>query len=99
MKAFEKPSFACILKSNDLFRMADSEKMNGKGAGMPISGSWLKKSFGIFFVLLGLVLHLIPFFPASWIIILGLELLGIRMLAWERLRTFMEERGIMKAKR
>ncbi len=47
---------------------------------------WLKKSFGVFLILLGLILHLIPFFPASWIIILGLEFLGIRMLVWERLK-------------
>jgi hypothetical protein len=43
-------------------------------------GALLKKIAGIFLIVLGLTLHLIPLFPAGWIIILGLELLGIRLL-------------------
>jgi hypothetical protein len=40
----------------------------------------LKKLLGVFLVILGLMIHLIPFVPASWIIVIGLELLGVRLL-------------------
>ncbi|MEK7091870.1 MAG: hypothetical protein AAB900_02665 [Patescibacteria group bacterium] len=36
---------------------------------------------GTFLILLGLILYLVPFIPSAWVIILGLEILGIRLLA------------------
>jgi hypothetical protein len=45
-----------------------------------IWGPKTKKIAGVFFIALGLILHLIPLFPAGWIIVIGLELLGIRLL-------------------
>lgn len=44
-----------------------------------------KKILGILLILLGIILHLIPLFPAGWIIVLGLELLGIRLLLQDKL--------------
>jgi hypothetical protein len=43
-----------------------------------------KKIAGAVLILLGLILHLIPLFPAGWIIVLGLELLGIRLLLQDK---------------
>ena len=36
---------------------------------------------GVSLVILGLLIHLIPLVPGSWVIFLGLEILGIRLLA------------------
>lgn len=48
----------------------------------------LKKAAGIGLIVLGVILHLIPLFPAGWIIILGLELAGIRLFLIDRIRGF-----------
>jgi hypothetical protein len=45
----------------------------------------LKKALGVALIILGLILHLIPLFPAGWIIIIGLELLGIRLLLQKKI--------------
>ncbi len=42
--------------------------------------SKIKILYGVFLILLGLLVHLIPFVPASWIIVIGLEVLGVRLL-------------------
>ncbi|MEI6650580.1 MAG: hypothetical protein WCL23_04065 [Candidatus Moraniibacteriota bacterium] len=51
--------------------------------------SRLRKSLGVLVVVIGLLLHLIPLFPASWIIVIGLELLGLRMILWDRLKRWL----------
>jgi hypothetical protein len=55
----------------------------------------LRKLLGVFLVILGLIIHLIPFVPASWIIFIGLELLGVRLLLqnkakarWHKFKSF-----------
>jgi len=48
--------------------------------------SCLKIFAGVFLIVLGLILHLIPLFPAGWIIVIGLELLGIRLLLWDKIK-------------
>lgn len=35
---------------------------------------------GVFFIIFGLLIHLIPLVPGSWAIVIGLEILGIRLL-------------------
>lgn len=52
----------------------------------------IKKPLGVVLVILGLILHLIPFFPASWIIVLGLELIGIRILVQDKCKKFLESK-------
>jgi len=49
--------------------------------------SKIKKPLGIFLILIGLILHLIPLFPAGWIIVLGLELAGLRILFQDKLKN------------
>ncbi len=43
-----------------------------------------KRALGVALIIIGGILHLIPLFPAGWIIIIGLELAGIRLLFWKR---------------
>lgn len=54
--------------------------------------SQIKKPIGVFLVILGLILHLIPLFPAAWIIVLGLELIGIRILVQDKIKDFLKSR-------
>lgn len=54
--------------------------------------SQIKKPIGVFLVVLGLILHLIPLFPASGIVVLGLELIGIRILIQDKIKDFLKSR-------
>jgi hypothetical protein len=51
------------------------------------AGSGFKKIAGVVLIILGIILHLIPLFPAGWIIVIGLELLGVRLLFWDRIKN------------
>jgi len=46
----------------------------------------LKILIGVFLVMLGLLIHLIPLMPGSWVIVAGLEILGIRLLLQKELK-------------
>jgi len=43
-----------------------------------------KKVLGIFLIIVGLLALLTPLTPGSWLALIGLELLGVRMLFFER---------------
>lgn len=58
--------------------------------------SKIRKPLGIIIVIFGLILHLIPFFPASWIIVLGLELIGIRILLQDKIKAWLVSKKIIK---
>ena len=45
----------------------------------------LKKGLGIVCIVLGLIALVTPLTPGSWLVIIGLELLGIRMLIEKKL--------------
>lgn len=47
----------------------------------------VKKIIGILLVLIGLIALVTPFTPGSWLIIIGLELLGFRMLYWNKIKS------------
>jgi hypothetical protein len=53
-----------------------------------------KKTVGIILIILGLILHLIPLFPAGWIIVLGLEVLGIRLLLQDKIKDWLKKSKI-----
>lgn len=46
----------------------------------------LKRALGLFLVLFGVIALLVPFFPFAWVALIGLELLGIRALFWDKIR-------------
>ena len=50
-----------------------------------------KKILGVILVITGIILHLIPLFPAAWIIVLGLELLGLRILLQNKFKSFLSK--------
>lgn len=50
-----------------------------------------KKIAGVVLIILGFVLHLVPLFPAGWIIFLGLELLGINLLLQDRIKSWLKK--------
>ncbi len=45
----------------------------------------IKKISGVVLVVIGLAILLTPFTPGSWIIFIGLELLGLRFLLWDKI--------------
>lgn len=49
----------------------------------------VKKFLGVVFIIVGLAALLTPLTPGSWLILIGLELLGIRMLIE---RKFLKEK-------
>jgi hypothetical protein len=51
----------------------------------------LKKILGVILIITGLILHLIPLFPAAWIIVIGLELLGLRILFQKKIKYFLSK--------
>ena len=50
------------------------------------SNARLKIFIGIFFIILGLLIHFVPLLPGSWVIFIGLEILGIRLLLQKKFR-------------
>lgn len=50
------------------------------------SGGKLRMFIGTVFVVFGLLIHMIPFVPGSWAIVIGLEILGIRLLVQDKLK-------------
>ncbi len=47
----------------------------------------IKKIVGVILVLIGLAALITPFTPGSWLIFVGLELLGLRFLLWDKIKT------------
>lgn len=47
-----------------------------------------KKILGIMLVFLGFLALITPLTPGSWLAVIGLELLGIRMLFFDKLKKF-----------
>lgn len=61
---------------------------------------WLKSMdprirllLGIVFILLGLLALVTPLTPGSWLVFVGLELIGIRLLAWRSVAKWFGMKG------
>jgi uncharacterized protein YqgC (DUF456 family) len=48
----------------------------------------LKKLIGIFLIVAGFLALVTPFTPGSWLIFVGLELLGVRLTAWTKIKAW-----------
>jgi len=48
----------------------------------------IKKTIGIVLILIGLAALFTPFTPGSWLAFIGLELLGFRILLFDKLLKF-----------
>ena len=53
----------------------------------------LKRVVGIILVIFGIIALLIPLFPFAWVALVGLELLGIRALLWDKMRGLWKGRS------
>ncbi len=49
----------------------------------------MRKTVGVVLALIGLVALLTPFTPGAWLIFIGLELLGLRFLFWDKIKKRM----------
>jgi hypothetical protein len=47
---------------------------------------------GVALVIFGFLIHLIPLVPGSWAIFIGLEILGIRLLVWDKIKAWYKKR-------
>lgn len=47
-----------------------------------------KKAIGIILIILGLAALVTPLTPGSWLIFIGLEMIGIRILFWEKIKAW-----------
>lgn len=56
----------------------------------------IKKVIGVILILGGLAALFTPFTPGSWIAIIGLELLGVRILFFDPLRRHLSEASKFK---
>ncbi len=46
----------------------------------------LKKIIGVLAIIVGVLALVTPFTPGAWLIIIGLGILGFRMLFWEKIK-------------
>ncbi|MFH1112114.1 MAG: PGPGW domain-containing protein [Patescibacteria group bacterium] len=48
------------------------------------------KIFGVFLIIIGVVAFVTPLSPGSWLIFIGLGLLGVRLAFWERFKVILK---------
>lgn len=46
-----------------------------------------KKVIGVLLIIIGVVALVTPFTPGSWLIFVGLEFMGIRVLFWDKIKA------------
>jgi uncharacterized protein YqgC (DUF456 family) len=51
-----------------------------------------KKVLGVTLIIVGLLALVTPFTPGSWLVFVGLEFLGIRLLAWDKIKRWWRKR-------
>lgn len=47
-----------------------------------------KKILGILLVVFGLIALLVPFFPFAWVVFVGFELLGVRVIFGDKIKLW-----------
>lgn len=57
----------------------------------------LRITIGLCFIILGLLIHLIPLIPGSWVIVIGLEILGIRLLVQNKIKEWVKNSKLVKS--
>jgi len=48
----------------------------------------VKKIIGILLIIIGLLALVTPFTPGSWLIFIGLEFFGFRVLFWDKIKAW-----------
>jgi len=52
----------------------------------------LKKVIGVILIIYGIIALLTPFTPGSWLAFIGLELLGVDLIFWEKIKAWFRRR-------
>lgn len=52
----------------------------------------VKKIIGVIFIVYGLIALITPFTPGSLLIFVGLELLGVELLFWDKIKTWFKSK-------
>jgi uncharacterized protein YqgC (DUF456 family) len=58
----------------------------------------VKKTIGILLIVIGLLALVTPFTPGSWLIFVGLELFGFRMLFWDKIKSWFQKHDSRQTK-
>ena len=66
--------------------------MNRENSPRTVSAK--KRVLGIALIIVGLVALLTPLTPGSWLIIVGLEVMGIRLAAAEKIKAWLGKKRI-----
>ncbi len=51
----------------------------------------IKKTVGVVLIISGLIALFTPFTPGSWLIFIGLEFIGIRILFWDKIKSWFQK--------
>mgnify|MGYP001574646026 CR=1 FL=1 len=51
----------------------------------------IKKTIGVLLIVIGLLALVTPFTPGSWLIFVGLEFIGIRILFWDKIKAWFQK--------
>lgn len=52
----------------------------------------LKKIGGVLLILIGFIALVTPLTPGAWLMFVGLELIGVRLAAWDSLKAWIQKR-------
>lgn len=52
-----------------------------------------KKIIGIMLIILGIIGWIVPIVPGLWLVLIGLEILGLRLLFQDKLGKWLKKRG------
>jgi uncharacterized protein YqgC (DUF456 family) len=47
-----------------------------------------KRTIGVLLIVVGLIALITPFTPGSWLVFIGLEFFGVRILFWKRIKSW-----------
>ncbi|MBI2086635.1 MAG: hypothetical protein HYT69_00435 [Candidatus Zambryskibacteria bacterium] len=50
----------------------------------------LRRAIGVLLVIIGLISVITPFTPVGFLLVVGLEILGIRYLVWNKLKNWLK---------
>lgn len=53
-----------------------------------IRNTKIRKTVGVIFVIIGFLSIITPFTPVGFLLLVGLEILGIRFLFWDKLKNW-----------
>lgn len=51
----------------------------------------IRKVIGVILIIIGLLSIITPFTPVGFLLVLGLEILGIRVLVWDKLKAWFKK--------